>query len=84
MAKTAEELLAMERQVEKAEKEATRIGGQLDGQYARLKKEYGLETLEAVDTELARLDGELAAIEADLTSKVEDLKKAYPWEGVAK
>jgi len=75
-------LMAIKTKIEDAEKQESQLKGRLDAAYERLHKDFGVKTLPEAKKLLEKMDKELAQKEERLKADVEDLEKAYDWEGI--
>ena len=58
----AEQLLALQRRIKSAEAESNRLKGQKDAALARLKAEFGIETVEEASAKLVVLEARSAEL----------------------
>lgn len=70
-------LLQMKTKIEDAEKKQAQLQGRLDGVFERLKKDFGISSLEEADKALNKLDKELTKKEASLANAIEDLVQKF-------
>ena len=74
MAKSAEELLQMKGQIEKADRKKSELQGQLKELMSRLKKEFGCSSVKEGDKKLEKLKDDLEKKQSRLDKGVESLR----------
>ena len=67
-------LLTMKERVSQAEIKVSQLEGRLQGLYERLKKEYGIDSLEAANQMLTKLDKELTDKENVMAVEIGELE----------
>ena len=74
MSKTAQELLQMKGQIEKADRKKSELQGQLKELMSRLKKEFGCSSVKEGDKKLEKLKDDLEKKQSRLDKGVESLR----------
>lgn len=76
-------LLNMRKKVDDAKAKVSRLEGQVDSARTRMKKEHGVDTVEAAQVKLAEMDKELTGMEQKFSDGMAKLEGAYDWWGNA-
>lgn len=76
---TEKKLLAMKQKVEEAKTQSAQLQGALDQLNENLKIEFGVDTLEAAEKLLTRLEREEKDLDVQLEDVVDGLEKDYQW-----
>jgi predicted nucleic acid-binding Zn-ribbon protein len=75
-----ERLTKMKSAIEDAQRQEAQIQGRLESAFERLKSEFGIENIKDAESELAKMDKDLAERELKINKEVEELEKKYNWE----
>ena len=74
----AEQLLALQRRIKTAEAEVNRLRGQRDAALARLKSEFGIETIEDAEAKLVVLSARAEELGRIADNKLTEFEKRFP------
>jgi len=73
----ANDLLALKKRVEQAQQEASKATGALEAGMARLKKEFGCDTLEEAQSKLRRMTKETEKAQAEFEEAFSAFQKEH-------
>ena len=79
MANEAQRLLTLKQKIQEATTEKAKAEGRVQELEAQLKKQFGVDTPEAGEELLTKLDAEVKNLETRLQTGVAEMEKKYAW-----
>ena len=74
-----QELKQLESEIADCKSEKAKAEGSIETLMKRLKDEEGIDTLEEADEILKKLNKEIETLNAQIESKIKELKEVYEW-----
>lgn len=75
-----EDLIRMKEQIDEANGELKELEGRKKEVMSRLKKDYKISTLEALEKKIKALRSKADKLDDKISTGIEELEEAYEWE----